>query len=65
MHATAAAESLVGSSGDAEAIAAAAAQVPDVLGDVIGDTYASGEYRTHLATVLTRRALKKAFERTS
>ena len=65
VHATAAAESLVGGPGDADAIAAAAAKVPEVLGDAIGDSYASGEYRIHLAEVLTRRALKKAFERTS
>jgi aerobic carbon-monoxide dehydrogenase medium subunit len=63
VHATAAAESLVGSSGDETAIAAAAAKVPEVLGDAIGDSYASGEYRTHLAEVLTKRALEKAFER--
>jgi aerobic carbon-monoxide dehydrogenase medium subunit len=65
VHATSAAESLVGGAGDEEAIAAAAAKVPEVLGDAIGDSYASGEYRTHLAEVLTRRALKKAFERAS
>ena len=63
VHATGAAESLVGSSGDETAIAAAAAKVPEVLGDAIGDSYASGEYRTHLAEVLTKRALEKAFER--
>jgi aerobic carbon-monoxide dehydrogenase medium subunit len=63
VHATAAAESLVGSRGDETAIAAGAAKVPEVLGDAIGDSYASGEYRTHLAEVLTKRALEKAFER--
>jgi aerobic carbon-monoxide dehydrogenase medium subunit len=63
VHATGAAESLVGSSGDETAIAAAAAKVPEVLGDAIGDSYASGEYRTHLAEVLTKRALEKAFGR--
>jgi aerobic carbon-monoxide dehydrogenase medium subunit len=63
VHATGAAGSLVGSSGDETAIAAAAAKVPEVLGDAIGDSYASGEYRTHLAEVLTKRALEKAFER--
>jgi carbon-monoxide dehydrogenase medium subunit len=63
VHATAAAESLVGSPATRTAIAAAAAKVPEVLGDAIGDSYASGEYRTHLAEVLTKRALEKAFER--
>ncbi len=29
----------------------------------MGDTYASGEYRKHLAAVLAKRALKEAFER--
>jgi aerobic carbon-monoxide dehydrogenase medium subunit len=63
VHATAAAEALVGSSGSEEAIAAAVEKVPDALTDAMGDTYASAEYRTHLATVLAARALRKAFER--
>jgi aerobic carbon-monoxide dehydrogenase medium subunit len=63
VHATAAAETLVGSPGSEEAIAAAAEKVPEVLTDAIGDTYASAEYRTHLATVLAKRALRRAFER--
>jgi CO/xanthine dehydrogenase FAD-binding subunit len=29
----------------------------------MGDTYASGEYRVHLASVLARRALSAAVER--
>ena len=45
-------ESLVGGPGSEEAIAAAAEKVPDSLPDTAGDTYASGEYRKHLATVL-------------
>jgi aerobic carbon-monoxide dehydrogenase medium subunit len=56
-------ESLVGSPGSEEAIAAAAEKVPDSLPDRMGDTYASGEYRAHLASVLAKRALSKAFER--
>jgi len=36
------------------------AAVRGALTNVIGDTYASAEYRTHLATVLARRALAKA-----
>ena len=56
-------ESLVGSPGSEEAIAAAAEKVPDSLPDRAGDTYASGEYRAHLASVLAKRTLSKAFER--
>jgi CO/xanthine dehydrogenase FAD-binding subunit len=58
-----AAESLVGSPGSEEANAAAADQVPESLPDATGDTYASGEYRKHLATVLAKRALREAFAR--
>ena len=32
--------------------------------EALGDVYASSEYRQHLATVLSRRALVKAYERT-
>jgi carbon-monoxide dehydrogenase medium subunit len=55
--------SLVGGSGSSGEIAATAGAVPGALSGVIGDTYASAEYRTHLATVLARRALATAFER--
>jgi aerobic carbon-monoxide dehydrogenase medium subunit len=65
VNAAAAAEALVGSADDDQAIAAAAAKVPEALTDAIGDSYASGEYRKHLAEVLTRRALKRAFARAS
>jgi aerobic carbon-monoxide dehydrogenase medium subunit len=58
-----AAASVEGSAVSDEAIAAASAQVAGALGDAIGDPYASAEYRTHLATVLARRALAAAFER--
>jgi carbon-monoxide dehydrogenase medium subunit len=54
---------LVGSSGSADAIAAAAAEVPAALGNALGDGYASAEYRTHLASVLAKRALTTAFAR--
>jgi carbon-monoxide dehydrogenase medium subunit len=47
---------------DEEKIAAAAEKVPAVLSGAIGDTYASGEYRIHLAKVLAKRAIKMAFE---
>jgi CO/xanthine dehydrogenase FAD-binding subunit len=63
VHATAAAEALVGGPVSEEAIAAAAEKVPDSLPETIGDSYASGEYRTHLATVLAKRALREARER--
>jgi aerobic carbon-monoxide dehydrogenase medium subunit len=63
VDATAAAESLVGTPAGPEAIAAAAAKVPDALEGGIGDTYASAEFRVHLATVLAARALTTAFER--
>ena len=55
--------SLEGAPVSDEAIAAASAQVAGALADAIGDTYASATYRTHLATVLARRALQAAFER--
>jgi carbon-monoxide dehydrogenase medium subunit len=55
--------SLVGTSGSAGDVAAAASAVPGALTNVIGDTYASAEYRTHLATVLAKRALATALDR--
>jgi aerobic carbon-monoxide dehydrogenase medium subunit len=57
------AESLVGGPGSAEAIAGVAEKVPEAIGDATGDSYASGEYRTHLAKVLAARVLGRAFER--
>jgi carbon-monoxide dehydrogenase medium subunit len=45
---------------DEAAIAAAAEKVPEALSGAIGDTYASGEYRVHLAQVLAKRAIKAA-----
>ncbi|MFQ5679739.1 MAG: FAD binding domain-containing protein [Gemmatimonadota bacterium] len=58
-----AAEALEGAALSPEAIAAAAASVPAALPEPMGDLYASGEYRVHLATVLARRALERAAER--
>jgi aerobic carbon-monoxide dehydrogenase medium subunit len=63
VHATAAADSLVGGPGSEQAIAAAAEKVPEAISRATGDVYASGEYRTHLAKVLAGRALTVAFER--
>jgi len=54
---------LSGQSPSAEAIAAACENVAEALENPLGDIYASGEYRTHLATVLSRRALTEAFKR--
>jgi carbon-monoxide dehydrogenase medium subunit len=42
------------------AFAAAAAEVKDAIADPLSDSYASGEYRTHLASVMARRALATA-----
>jgi carbon-monoxide dehydrogenase medium subunit len=54
---------LVGEAPSEEAIAAGARRVADAIRDPLGDVYASGEYRSHLATVLARRALTSAFAR--
>jgi carbon-monoxide dehydrogenase medium subunit len=63
VHATGASDLLAGASPSAETIAAAAQAVPESLDEPMGDAYASGEYRVHLASVLARRALTAAFER--
>ncbi len=54
---------LSGLSPSAKAVADACESVPDALEFPLGDVYASGEYRTHLATVLSGRALTEAFKR--
>ena len=56
----AAEKALVGKSPNAEAIAAAAAKVAEAIDLPLSDTYASAEYRVHLATVLAERALTQA-----
>jgi aerobic carbon-monoxide dehydrogenase medium subunit len=63
VHATAAAESLAGAPTSEESAAAAAEKVAEALPNPMSDTYASGEYRVHLATVLAQRAILTAFER--
>jgi aerobic carbon-monoxide dehydrogenase medium subunit len=45
---------------DEAAIAAVAEKVPAALLGALSDTYASGEYRVHLAHVLAKRAIKAA-----
>jgi aerobic carbon-monoxide dehydrogenase medium subunit len=47
---------------DEAGIEAAAEKVPAALSGAIGDTYASGEYRVHLAQVLAKRAITAAID---
>jgi len=54
---------LVGEAPSEDAFAAAASHVAGALADPIGDSYASGEFRVHLAGTLTKRALAGAFGR--
>ena len=63
VDATAAAEAVVGARPSEESAAAAADTVAAALPNAMSDTYASGEYRTHLAGVLAKRALQLAFAR--
>ncbi len=58
-----AAAALVGGPASAERIAAAAGKVAASLEDPLGDLYASGEFRCHLAGVYGKRALTLAAER--
>jgi carbon-monoxide dehydrogenase medium subunit len=60
---TAAEDALLGQAPDEANIAAAAEMTPGALENPLGDIYASGEYRTHLAKVMVKRALLKAAER--
>jgi carbon-monoxide dehydrogenase medium subunit len=62
-RAQAAEAALVGKAPSEENIAQAASQVPDALANPLGDIYASGEFRVHLAEILTKRALAEAFGR--
>jgi carbon-monoxide dehydrogenase medium subunit len=63
VRASQAEEALVGKKPDAAAIAAAAGRVAAAIADPLSDTYASGEFRVHLATVMAKRALQTAAER--
>ena len=60
-RATAAERAIVGTRGDANAIAAAAAKAADSV-DAMSDLVASAEFRRHLVTVYARRALDRAIE---
>jgi aerobic carbon-monoxide dehydrogenase medium subunit len=63
VRATAAEAALTGQPVDDARIAAAAAKVADAIKNPLSDLYASGQFRTHLATVLARRALAQAAAR--
>ena len=63
VRADAAAAALCGGPASADRIAAAADLVAGACGEPLGDLYASGEFRTHLAGVYTKRALAVAAER--
>jgi CO/xanthine dehydrogenase FAD-binding subunit len=55
-------EGLIGTEGDETSVAQAAAGATAGI-EVNGDIHAPAEYRRHLATVITRRALEIALER--
>lgn len=56
---------IVGRAPTADAWAEASVNVASALANPLGDTYASGEFRVHLAGVLAKRALAVAAERAS
>ena len=58
----AAADQLVGTKGESEALARVAAASVEGI-EVQGDIHAPAAYRRHLAQVIVRRALEKALER--
>lgn len=53
-------EAITGTSGDADAVAAAAERAAEGITEWAGDHYASAEYREHLTKVYAKRALNKA-----
>ena len=61
-RATQAERALIGSKGDAKAIADAAAKAADGI-TALSDLAASAEYRKHLVTVYARRAIERAIQR--
>lgn len=56
-------KTLIGKAPDKANVDPATASIEKTLHGVIGDTYASAEYRRHLAAVMSKRALKLASER--
>jgi aerobic carbon-monoxide dehydrogenase medium subunit len=54
-------QALIGQSGDEENLRKLCEACREI--DALGDVYASSEYRQHLATVMSRRALVKAYDR--
>lgn len=62
-RASAAEGALNGQAATEATVRAAVRKAAESIKDPLGDVYASGEFRTHLATVLTGRALEKALER--
>jgi carbon-monoxide dehydrogenase medium subunit len=60
IRASAAETAIVGQPPGEALFATAAGRVKEAITSPLSDTYASGEYRTHLATVLARRALAAA-----
>lgn len=56
-------QALAGQPADEATLRAAIRKVADSITDPMGDVYASGDFRTHLATVLSGRALVSAWER--
>jgi carbon-monoxide dehydrogenase medium subunit len=63
LRARAAEAALTGQAPGDAAFAAAAAKVPEAITDPLSDTYASADFRRHLATVLAKRALAAAARR--
>jgi carbon-monoxide dehydrogenase medium subunit len=63
VRASAAESAITGRKADAGAIAAAADKAAEAITNPLGDHYASAEYRRHLASVLTKRALTAAVQR--
>jgi carbon-monoxide dehydrogenase medium subunit len=60
---TAAEKMLTGQEPSEANIDTAVEEVAKALSDPLSDTYASGEYRQHLAAVMAKRALMQAVER--
>ncbi len=63
IDASSAVESLNGTSAQDDAVATATTAIADLITNPMGDVYASGDYRRHLATVLAKRAIGAALQR--